>query len=254
MVLGALLVLGVSPALAADPFAAEKQRRVAACAAIPASDYSTGMIFNPPGQATLFHRARCFQELAVEEHDASLCAEVRERKSWFFDGSAVSEPACRAAVAERIARTDREFAARDFATLHRLTSFRLQRNGNGRDFDLLVMTEGALYGLYEIDMSIASPGHAELISVFRRSYPHGGSTGPRWILLRRQVLADRLGPAFMDAALAVTVTLRYEKTVGNRLYYDRIPAHLRESRLRADLRLADLPPWQPEEIGAAQAE
>ena len=61
-----------APLRAEDPFAAAKRQKIDRCFAIPATDYSTAMIFNPPGFETLYERSYCFQNLAVAERDVAL--------------------------------------------------------------------------------------------------------------------------------------------------------------------------------------
>src|SRR3546814_18058747 len=69
------------------------------------ADYVTGLLFNPSGMKTYFKRSSCLQAIAVDYRDASLCEDVRERKSLFFDGSAISRASCERRVEER-ARSD----------------------------------------------------------------------------------------------------------------------------------------------------
>ena len=144
----------ISPEVSADQFDDRKNQRVEICRSISASVYSTGMIFNPAGYETMFERSRCMQLLAIDERDVALCSEVKERKSLFFDGSSVSEKSCRAQVSERLDRLVQEVAARDFTTIHRLKSLEFSRNGNGKDFDLVVITDGSYAGHYDLDIRI----------------------------------------------------------------------------------------------------
>lgn len=238
----------VSPEASADQFDNRKYQRVAACRSISASVYSTGMIFNPAGYETMFERSRCLQRLAIDERDVVLCSEVKERKSLFFDGSGVSEQSCRTQVSERLDRNAQEFAARDFTTIHRLKSLEFSRNGNGKDFDLVVITDGSYAGRYDLDIRISTPNSSGPVSIEQKSYPYGGPNVPRTIFLRRSLLADRLGGPIEDMELTFEITLQLAKTAGNRSYYDRIADDLRTSRLTVELRLSELPPWRPQTI------
>ncbi len=152
-----------------DQFDERKRDRIEAYRAIPEDDYSTALIFNPPGQSTMFHRSACLQQLAHDERDADLCAEVKERKSWFFDWSGISEQSCRELVAERIERDRQEASEKDFRSIRRLDSVEFFKNGNERDFDAVVTTEGSFPGTYLLNISVTSP---QIAASFR-----GGATG-----------------------------------------------------------------------------
>src|SRR3546814_6147848 len=111
-----------------------KASEVERCRRMDPADYVTGLVFNPPGMKTYFKRSSCLQAIAVDYRDASLCEEVRERKSLFFDGSAISRASCERRVEER-ARSDPKVIISD---IHRLADVAYFRNGNGRDIDVRV--------------------------------------------------------------------------------------------------------------------
>ena len=113
---------------------------LARCAAIPATRYVTGLIGNPDGMQTYYERSRCLQEAAVTLRAPALCSGVRERHSWFFNGSAFSPAACRSLVARQV-RTD-VVATAKLQPPQRLQSIAVARDGNGRDFDVSVHTTG----------------------------------------------------------------------------------------------------------------
>lgn len=71
---------------------------VETCREMSHLSFRTWLIFNPKGRQTYYIRSECFQKMAVRNRDEDLCREVAERKSLYFDGSAVSEKACREAV------------------------------------------------------------------------------------------------------------------------------------------------------------
>lgn len=232
----------------ADQFAEQKQQKIERCQTIDEKAYSTGMIFNPKGQVTMFERSRCFQELAAEERDPSLCDKVVERKSWFFDGSAISEKSCLERVAQRIEKDRQDFASKDFSLLHRLRSVGLARNGNGKDFDFELNTEGSTGGAYELELSVSRASGGETVLIDNKKSRFGGTDSRKTILLRRSQLRENLGETFQQTEWTATVTLKFAKTQYNRFYYDAIPAAFRSSRLETRLRFADLPPWNPEPI------
>lgn len=130
----------------------EASRLRARCAAIPADRYSTGLIFNPSGYQTSYERSVCFQNHAVELRDITLCSQVRERTSWFFDGSGISPAVCSRKVAEQI-RHDANDAVR-LRKLQRLNAIALTRDGNGRDLDAHIQTSGGAVASYWLTLSV----------------------------------------------------------------------------------------------------
>jgi hypothetical protein len=113
---------------------------VAGCRAIDPGEYQTGLLFNPDGYRSYYVRAECFQRTAIQFRDDALCAEVRRRFSLLFSSWGYSRARCGELVAEG--------AAADRATLEGikrryveggvvLRDVRVERNGNGRDFDVI---------------------------------------------------------------------------------------------------------------------
>src|SRR5579872_6198371 len=58
---------------------------VETCKSIPASTYESFLIFNPSNVQTYYFRSYCFQRVAGDTRDESLCDQVRERKALFLD-------------------------------------------------------------------------------------------------------------------------------------------------------------------------
>lgn len=230
----------------AESFADRKQQSIERCQAIDEKAYSTGMIFNPKGQETMFERSRCFHELAVEERDPLLCGKVVERKSWFFDGSAISQVRCRNLVAQKVERDTRQAASKDFSQLRRLRSAVFARNGNGKDFNFELNTEGSMSGAYRLALLFSPAGGGQTVSITDETNRFGGSDSRKIFLLRRALLRQKLGDTFEQKEWTATVTLQLAKTQYNRFYYDAIPAAFRSSRLETRLHFADLPSWKPE--------
>lgn len=137
---------GGEPAGFSCPACELKASEVERCRSIDPEEYSTALLFNPPGMKTLYQRSSCLFSLARKYRDASLCAEVRERKSLFFDGSALTRESCEREVREAIAGDPPVVVA----DVKRLADVRWFRNGNGRDFDVHVLASGSFphrYGL-----------------------------------------------------------------------------------------------------------
>jgi hypothetical protein len=119
------------------------QRKAAAthhCEAINPSEYQTGLAFNPDGYRSYYAQSECFQNAAVQFRDASLCDRVRRRYSLLWSSWGVSTAQCRKLVAQGVAADRAELESekeRYSAGPPKLRSFRIERNGNGRDFDIL---------------------------------------------------------------------------------------------------------------------
>ena len=137
-ILGALMAASVWAA--GSGYHEQRAAAVARCAAIDPSSYQTGMIFNSDGHRSVFHRSACFQEAAVLYRDPSLCAQVKERKSFFFSSWGYSGKRCGELVAQGMA-ADRnvleDMKGRYLRGAVTLRDFRVERNGNGRDFDII---------------------------------------------------------------------------------------------------------------------
>lgn len=183
--LAATVCVAAKPALAADPSAAaltsgcraceRKAADVARCDGIDPAAYFTGMLFNPQGMQTGYERASCFNRLALEYRDLSLCAEVRERGSLFFDGSALSRQACEQRVREAAAG-DRQVVIAD---IHRLDEVQWFRNGNGRDFDVHVRTVGSYAHRYALTVQMLDAGGRRRTLWHREIGLRAGNIGPR---------------------------------------------------------------------------
>jgi hypothetical protein len=139
------LVLGAHAALAAG----YEELRVASverCRAIDPDESQSGLLFNPDGYRSFYVRSECFQRAAVQFRDTGLCDGVNRRWSLFSSSWGISRRHCRDLVAEGAA-ADRA-RLEEARELHRrgsmrLRDFQIERNGNGRDFDLLPSFTGS---------------------------------------------------------------------------------------------------------------
>lgn len=98
------------------------------------------MIFNPDGYRSVYYRSACFQDAAILYRDESLCTQVKERWSLFFSSWGYSGERCRKLVTEGQA-ADRQalenMKNRYLKGAVTLVDFRIERNGNRRDFDII---------------------------------------------------------------------------------------------------------------------
>jgi hypothetical protein len=131
----------LEPAVAAGSGYAE--RRAAAvkrCEAIDPSEHRSGMLLNPDGYRSYYVRSACFQDAAVTFRDESLCTHVKERWSLSASSWGYSAKRCRQLVGEGAA-ADRKILEGERSRYRqgavKLRDFRVERNGNGRDFDIV---------------------------------------------------------------------------------------------------------------------
>ena len=138
--LSSLLALAPGCAWCQSNFANMRAAAVKECEKIDPGEYQSGLLFNPDGYRTYYVRSECMQRAAVQFRDASLCDQVRRRYSLFSSSWGVSSAQCQKLVFQGILADRAELGKERQAALAnpvRLLGFRIQRNGNGRDFDIL---------------------------------------------------------------------------------------------------------------------
>ena len=164
-------LLGTS-VIAAD-YTDTRSTAVKACGAINPSQSQSGLLFNPDGYRSFYVRSQCFQEAAVRFRDAALCAEVRERRSLISSSWGYSPARCRQLVAEAAAADRRELQGmrdRYTAAGMKLRDFRVERNGNGRDFDIIPAFIGTYGHGYTLTFEIVPPTSAAPVLLHRLGY------------------------------------------------------------------------------------
>lgn len=140
LMLSSLLVLVPGCAWCQSNFSNMRAAAVKECEKIDPGQYESGLLFNPDGYRTYYVRSECMQRAAVQFRDASLCDHVRRKFSLFFSSWAVSSAQCQKLVFQGILADRAELGKERQGALAnplRLLGFRIQRNGNGRDFDIL---------------------------------------------------------------------------------------------------------------------
>lgn len=167
----ALAGLLVEPATAAGSGYAElRAAAVKRCEAIDPAEYQTGLALNPDGYRSYYVRSACFQRAAVEFRDESLCREVKRRWSLFSSSWGYSAKHCRQLVEEGVAgdrKALEEERSRYRQGAVRLRDFRIERNGNGRDFDIVPAFEAGWAHGYTLRFEIveAAAGGSVLLDV-----------------------------------------------------------------------------------------
>jgi len=162
IVLPACLLLCVATCdLAENDYSASRAAATQKCEAINPSEYQSGLFFNPDGYRSFFVQSQCFQEAAVRFRDSSLCDRVRRRWSPFSSSWGISSTQCLKLVSNGVAADRAELNKEKqlyLAGPMRLKSFRVERNGNGRDFDLIPeFSTGNAHG-YKLVFEIVNVG------------------------------------------------------------------------------------------------
>ena len=155
-------LLAVTKILAFD-YVEQRGKEVRTCDAINPADAQSGLLFNPDGYRSYYVRSKCFQEAAVRFRDQNLCAQVRQRRSSLSSSWGYSAARCRQLVTEGIASDRRALDAmrRDYvAGGIRLRDFRVERNGNGRDIDIIPAFVGTYAHSYVLTFEILLEGTA----------------------------------------------------------------------------------------------
>jgi hypothetical protein len=139
--LAALVAFSVMPWVRSQSnFAALKAAASQQCDKIDPGESQSGLFFNPDGYRSFYVQSECLQRAAVQFRDPALCDRVRRRYSLFSSSWAISTTQCRKLVAEGVAADRAELEKeRQLAMSNpvRLQRFHIQRNGNGRDFDII---------------------------------------------------------------------------------------------------------------------
>ena len=182
-VIAAPIVMALTSAALGASYDEERSAAVARCEAIDPRDSQSGLLFNPDGYRSYFVRSECFQQVAGEFRDASLCAQVRQRPSLFVSSWGYSPAQCLTQVRAGVAadRGALEERRRQYLSEPlRLVDFRIERNGNGRDFDIVPAFGGGHAGSYTLRFDVLAPGGTPRIAPLHSSGMHlDGSSNVR---------------------------------------------------------------------------
>ncbi|QOW25519.1 hypothetical protein [Lysobacter sp. H23M47] len=180
-----------------------KAAELAQCQGIDADEYFTGLVFNPPGMQTGFARSSCFNRLALNYRDATLCVEVRERESMFFNGSALSRPACERRIRDAAAGDPRVV----IADIRRLAGMQWYRNGNGRDFDVHVRSAGSYAHRYALRLAMLDEKGARTQTLWDREYGYRAEDNERTVLIRSEDLDAAAAALGVEPPYRVRLTM-----------------------------------------------
>ena len=200
------VLLAVTPAVGAT-YAELRSAAVKQCQAIDPAEYQTGLMFNPEGYRSFYVRSECFQRAAVQFRDEALCAEVKRRFSLLSSSWGYSHAHCRELVTQGLAADEK--ALEEMKRQYKngaviLRDFRVERNGNGRDFDVIPTFGGAYAHGYRLTFEIVrtDPGAAPILLHSSGYHVDGNSN------LRVFIRQDEVRGRFPDFALEHPYTVR----------------------------------------------
>lgn len=177
------------------------------CQAIDPAAYQTGLIFNPDGYRSYYLRSGCFQRTAAEFRDETLCTQVKQRHSLFSSSWGYSRAQCLKLVREGIAadqKTLAEINRRYRQGAVRLSDFRVERNGNGRDFDVIPSFTGEYGHGYTLRFELfPSAASKDAVLLHSSGYYVDGRSN-----LRIFVRQEEIRKCFPDLVLARPYTVR----------------------------------------------
>jgi hypothetical protein len=118
---------------------------VKTCEAIDANQSQSALAFNPDGYRSYYVRSECLQRAAVQFRDLTLCDRVRQRRALLWSSWGYSPENCRTLVGQAIDADRKEIEEIRRTYLAKsmvLRDFRIERNGNGRDYEVIPSFEG----------------------------------------------------------------------------------------------------------------
>jgi hypothetical protein len=192
---------------------------VRTCDAINARESQSGLFFNPDGYRSYYLRSQCNQKAAVKFRDIKLCAKVRQRRALFSSSWGYSKSNCRKKVGEEITK-DREAIDRmkkDYEQGHvRLSDFRIERNGNGRDFDIIpVFTGTGAHGYLLVFEIIREQSGAPPVLLKASGFHLEGETNRIRMYVPQQDIRKRFPGFALDKTWQVRATLVYSIGTGS---------------------------------------
>lgn len=224
IVLPACFLLSLLPrASPASDYAALRASAKQKCEAIESSAYQSGLFFNPDGYRSYYVQSECFQKTAVEFRDAQLCERVRRRWSMFSSSWGVSSTQCEKLVSDGVAADRAEFEKEKqlYNTAPvRLLRFRVERNGNGRDFDFIPeFSTGNAHG-YRVDFEIVGAREQPILLHSDGYYVDANSRLN--ILVRQADIRSRFPEFQLNHVYKVRATIIYSVGMGgvNRYWSD----------------------------------
>ena len=242
MLISLLVVIATSSAIASD-YDRLRTAALERCNAIDPAASQSGLFFNPDGYRWYYVRSQCFQEAAVNFRDGALCAQVKQRRSLLSSSWGYSATRCRALVAEGLEADQRTLE--DLKRRYRngavtLRDFRIEPNGNGRDFDFIPAFSGENAGGYTLTLAVV-PSNGNPILLHSSGYHIDGHANLR-IFVRGEDIR-RLVPDFVPGrrySVRVTLTLTTPAGTGDVRWSDAFVERVFPARDRSQSMTKDL--------------
>ena len=193
-----------------------RSNAVKACEAIDPSQSQSGLLFNPDGYRSYYVRSKCFQEAAVQYRDPALCGQVKERRSLFSSSWGYTAARCRQLVAEGTAADRAELEAiksQYIAGGMKLRDFRVERNGNGRDFDIIPTFTGTYGRSYTLTFEILPEAQGESTLLHTSGYYVDGTSNLR-LFVRQSEIRQRFPGFALDRPYTVRATVALDVGYG----------------------------------------
>lgn len=155
--LGLVLSLLWCVSAAANQYDDLKAAALKRCETIDPAAYQSGLVFNPDGYRSFYLRSQCFQQTAIEFRDPALCDRVRQRRALASSSWGYSREQCEKQLRAGIAADRKILEAKKQEYLQgaiRLQAFRVERNGNGRDYDIIPSFTGTQKNSYLLRFEI----------------------------------------------------------------------------------------------------
>jgi hypothetical protein len=245
-----LLALGAhavaSPALFASDYDLRRASAIKACEAIDPGKFQTGLVVNPDGYRSFYLRSQCFQEAAVVYRDETLCVQVKRRRALFSSSWGYSASRCRDLV-QKGRDADRE----ELDVVKRLylagpltmQGFRIERNGNGRDFDIIPTFAGTYAHGYQLTFEILDPDGRRPPVLFHSDGYYLSANNNMRLYVRQSDVRQRLPDLVLGRVYAVRATMTLSIGMGGPSGYwsdafiERVfPARERSQSIRQDVR------------------
>lgn len=213
----AALAIVAAPASAND-YETQREAAIRKCRATDPKEYHTGLLMNPEGYRSYYVRSECYQRAAIKFRDPGLCAQVKRRRALFSSSWGYSGSNCRKLVAEGIRKDTETLDAmkRQYESGHiRITDFTVERNGNGKDFDIIPRFTGDGEHAYRLHFEIIrdEPGAAPVALHTAGFYLKGAENNIR-IFVTLADLRQRFPEFQLERTYAVRATLTYSTGFG----------------------------------------
>jgi hypothetical protein len=227
-------------------YAERRASAIHACEAIDPDKYQTGLFLNPDGYRSFYLRSECFQQAAVMFRDDTLCTQVKQRHSLLSSSWGYSPSHCRDLVREGLDADLKELNAIKqlyVAGPLRMQAFRIERNGNGRDFDIIPTFTGAYAHGYQLTFDILDPdGKRPPVTLLSDGY-YADPAAVMRLYVRQSDLRQRMPDLVLGRIYPVRATMTLSVGIGGPSGYwsdafiDRIfPVRERSQSITQDVR------------------